>query len=159
MLEFATQDERLFLLRGTERIALELLAPDVFTVAHADFAHFPMVFTRAGKDGKGAVLEAAWGDDWYAGATYTGPRNFQLPAAWQQYTGEYRTEDPWLGSLRISARQGKLWMNGATPLEASGDGRFFLRDEADSPEWVSFREPVNGKACAMVYSGLFLLRA
>ena len=159
VLEFVAQGERLFLLRGTERIAVELLAPDVFTVAHADFAHFPLVFTRAGKEGKGAVVEAAWGDDWYAGAAYTGPRSFQLPGAWQQYTGEYRTEDPWLGSARISARQGKLWMNGTIPLEASGDGRFFLRDEPDSPEWVSFREPVNGKACAMVLSGTFLLRA
>lgn len=159
VLDFAAQGERLFLLRGTERIAVELLAPDVFTVAHADFAHFPLVFTRTGKEGKGAVVEAAWGDDWYAGAAYTGPRSFQLPAAWQQYTGEYRTEDPWLGSARISARQGKLWMNGTIPLEASGDGRFFLRDEPDSPEWVTFREPVNGKACAMVYSGMFLLRA
>jgi CubicO group peptidase (beta-lactamase class C family) len=159
VLEFAAQGERLFLLHGTERVAVELLAPEVFTIAHADFAHFPVVFTRAGKDGKGAVTEAAWGDDWYAGTAYTGPRNFQLPAAWQQYTGEYRTEDPWLGSLRISARQGKLWLNGTIPLEASGDGRFFLRDEPDSPEWVSFREPVNGKACAMMYSGMFLLRA
>ena len=50
-------------------------------------------------------------------------------------------------------------MNGTIPLEASGDGRFFPRDEPDSPEWVSFREPVNGKSCAMVLSGTFLLRA
>jgi CubicO group peptidase (beta-lactamase class C family) len=159
VLEFAAQGERLFLLRGTERIAVEPLAPEIFTVAHTDFAHFPLVFTRVGNDGKGAVAEAAWGDDWYAGNAYAGPRNFTMPTAWQQYTGEYRTEDPWLGSTRISARQGKLWMNGAIPLEASGDGRFFLRDEPDSPEWVSFREPVNGKACAMVLSGMFLLRA
>ena len=159
VLEFAAQGERLFLLRGTERIAVEPLAPEIFTVAHTDFAHFPLVFTRVGNDGKGAVAEAAWGDDWYAGNAYAGPRNFTMPTAWQHYTGEYRTEDPWLGSTRISARQGKLWMNGAIPLEASGDGRFFLRDEPDSPEWVSFREPVNGKACAMVLSGMFLLRA
>ncbi len=158
-LELAAQGERLFLLRGAQRVPVEPLAPEVFTVAHADFAHFPLVFTRLGKAGDGAVATAAWGDDWYAGSAYTGPRTFTLPAAWQQYTGEYRTEDPWWGSLRISAREGKLWMNGVIPLEASGDGRFYLRDEPDSPEWVSFREPVNGKACAMVFSGTFLLRA
>lgn len=158
-LELAAQGERLFLLRGTERIAVEPLAPEMFTVAHADFAHFPLVFTRAGNDGKGAVVEAAWGDDWYAGAAYSGPRSFPLPAAWQQYTGEYRTEDPWMGSRRIAGRKGKLWLDGVIPLAAAADGRFYLRDEPDSPEWVSFREPVNGKACAMVLSGAYLPRS
>jgi hypothetical protein len=64
-----------------------------------------------------------------------------------------------MGSHRVAVRQGKLWLDGVIPLEAAADGRFFLRDEPDSPEWVSFREPVNGKACAMLLSGAFLLRA
>ena len=158
-LEFAAQGERLYLLRGAERIPVELLAPEVFTIAHADFAHFPLVFTRAGGDRKGAVTEAAWGERWYGGAAYKGPRGFSLPPAWQQYTGEYRSEDPWVGSRRITARKGALWLDGVIPLQPTADGRFYLRDEPDSPEWVSFREPVNGKACAMVLSGMHLLRA
>lgn len=159
VLEFAAQGERLYLLRGAERIAVEQQAPDVFTVAHADFAHFPLVFARTGKHGEGTVVEAAWGEDWYPSAAYDGPRSFAVPAAWREYTGEYRTEDPWIGSRRIAARKGQLWLDGVIPLEAAANGRFYLRDEPDSPEWVAFRETVNGKACAMVLSGAFLPRA
>ena len=53
---------------------------------------------------------------------------------------------------------GKLWMNGVTPLELADNGRFYLRDEPDSPEWVSFSDIVEGKAMLMRMSGYVLLR-
>jgi hypothetical protein len=44
------------------------------------------------------------------------------------------------------------------PLEPSPDGRFFLRDEPASPEWVGFSDIVNGNAMRMRLSGADLTR-
>jgi len=45
------------------------------------------------------------------------------------------------------------------PLEAAADGRFYLRDEPMSPEWVGFSDLVNGKTMRMRLSGMDLARA
>lgn len=159
-LEITADGDRLYLLHQGKRVPLERSAdqPDQFIVLHSDYAHFPLCFTRANSDGRSAVLEAGWGEQWYVATGYTGRRSFDVHESWAQHTGEYRSEDPWIGSARVVLRKGRLWLNGAVPLESATDGRFFLRDEPDSPEWVSFREPVNGKSCGMYLSGQYLQR-
>ncbi|MGH8252868.1 MAG: hypothetical protein ACRES2_02435, partial [Steroidobacteraceae bacterium] len=87
-----------------------------------------------------------------------GTRDFHEPVEWSQYTGHYRTEDPWIGSIRVVSRRGQLWFNGVTPLESAADGRFYLRDEATSPEWVAFSDVANGNAMVLNYSGYVLQR-
>jgi hypothetical protein len=82
-----------------------------------------------------------------------------VPDEWRSYTGHYRNEDPWIGSARIAIRSGKLWLNGVVPLEPARNGRFYLRDEPDSPEWLSFSDIVNGRAMRMCLSGADLQRA
>jgi hypothetical protein len=54
--------------------------------------------------------------------------------------------------------RGRLWLNGVVPLEPAGDGRFYLRDEPASPEWVGFSDIVNGSAMRMRLSGADLAR-
>jgi hypothetical protein len=51
-----------------------------------------------------------------------------------------------------------LWLNGVVPLEPAADGRFYLRDEPTSPEWVGFSDIVNGNAMRMRLSGADLAR-
>ena len=160
ILEVLAAGDRLYLQHQGTRVPLEpsIAQPDAFTILHPDFAHFPLLFGRNGQNGTGTVVEAGWGPDWYTQPAYSGPRSFKVPDHWPSLTGEYRTEDLWIGSRRIVLRKGQLWMDGAIPLEPAAGGRFFLRDEPDSPEWVSFRETVNGKARALVLSGLYLPR-
>jgi CubicO group peptidase (beta-lactamase class C family) len=159
-LELIAEGDRLFLLHEGARVTLEpsLDPEDAFTVLHPQFAHYDLLFGRAGADGKGPVVEAGWGEDWYAAAAYAGPRDLKVPAEWQRYPGHYRNEDPWVGSARIVLRKGKLWLNGVVPLEPSADGRFYLRNEPASPEWVGFSDVVNGKAMRMRLSGTDLAR-
>lgn len=161
ILDVVAEGDRLFLLHEGTRVPLErsLEPQDAFTVLHPQYAHYELLFGRAGKDRKGAVVDAGWGDDWFVAAGYAGPRDFKIPAEWHHYTGHYRNEDPWIGSARIALRKGKLWLNGTTPLEAVADGRFYLRDEPTSPEWVSFSDLVNGKTMRMRLSGTDLARA
>jgi hypothetical protein len=159
-LDIVAEGDRLFLMHKGSRVPLEpsLEPQDAFTVLHPEYAHFELLFGRAGADGTGKVVEAGWGEDWFAITGNTGPRDFKAPAEWNRYLGHYRNEDPWIGSNRIVLRKGRLWLNGIVPLEPSADGRFFLRDEPASPEWVSFSDIVNGNAMRMRLSGADLTR-
>jgi CubicO group peptidase (beta-lactamase class C family) len=166
-LTVVAEGDRLFLMHEGARVPLEPAQEpdDAFVVLHPEFAHYALLFSRAGDagkgagaEGKGAVVEAGWGEDWYAAAGYGGPREFKVPAEWQRYVGHYRNEDPWIGSNRIVVRRGKLWLNGVVPLEAAADGRFYLRDEPQSPEWVGFSDFAGGRAMRMRLSGADLAR-
>ncbi len=154
------EGDRLFLMHQGSRLPLEPAQEpdDAFIVQHPEFAHYALLFGRAGKDGKGAVVEAGWGEDRYAARGYGGPQEFKVPAEWQRFVGHYRNEDPWIGSCRILIRQGKLWLNGVVPLEPAADGRFYLRDEPASPEWVGFSDFAGGHAMRMRLSGADLAR-
>ena len=164
MLDIVAEGDRLYWARAGARVPLEpAIEPEnAFTVLHPDHAHFALLFGsgRGNGDGdeKSRFAEAGWGEEWFAAAEYQGARSFKVPEEWRSYTGHYRNEDPWIGSARIALRAGKLWLNGVVPLEPAQNGRFYLRDEADSPEWVSFSDIVNGRAMRMRLSGADLLR-
>jgi CubicO group peptidase (beta-lactamase class C family) len=159
-LDILAEGDRLFLIHQGTRVPLEpsLEPEDAFTVLHPEYAHYEILFSRAGPNGKGPVVEAGWGEEWFVTAGYTGPREFKVPAEWNRYIGHYRNEDPWVGSNRIVLRRGKLWLNGVVPLEPATDGRFYLRDEPASPEWVGFSDIVSGNAMRMRLSGADLTR-
>jgi len=159
-LETVAEGDRLFLIHRGARVPLELSTDfeNAFIVPHPDYAHYALLFSRTGADGKGPVVAAGWGNDWFAAPGYTGPRAFDVPDEWHRCTGHYRSEDPWVGSHRITLRAGKLWLDGVIPLEPAADGRFYLRNEPQSPEWVSFADVVNTKAMRMSFSGLDLKR-
>ena len=158
VLEIIAEGDRLYLLKAGNRVVLEP-APgieDGFLAHEAEWSRYVLAFGRKGAGA--AVVEAGWGGDWYAGAGYEGPREFEVPAEWQRYPGHYRNDDPWIGSVIVVIRRGKLWLNGVVPLALAEGSRFWLRDEAVSPEWVSFEDVVNGRAMRLVLSGADLKR-
>jgi D-alanyl-D-alanine carboxypeptidase len=160
VLEVVADGDRVFLNHRGERMPLEP-SSDVehaFAVLHPDFAQYGLLFRRADGDEQGPFVEACWGDEWFAATGFTGPRNVDVPEAWARYTGHYRSEDPWIGSHRIALRRGKLWLDGVVPLEPAADGRFYLRDEPQSPEWVGFSDIVSNRAMRMCLSGYDLRR-
>jgi CubicO group peptidase (beta-lactamase class C family) len=154
-LEFAREGTKLFLVRAGERVALEPSdSPDHFQASDPSVTCFPLVFGRKGE--KGPVVEVSCGDAWYTAAAYDGPRQFQVPEAWRSYVGHYRSEDPWMGSLRVFILKGQLLIDG-TPLVPAGD-LFRMHDEPSNTEWIRFGEVVNGKCMRLKYSGVDLWR-
>lgn len=154
-LEFAREGTKLFLVRAGQRIQLERAdSDDQFSVSSPDLARFPLTFGRKGENGP--VVEVSSGDAWYTAAAYDGPRQFQVPESWRSYVGHYRSEDSWMGSLRVFVLKGRLLLDG-TPLELEGD-LFRMRDEPSNTEWIRFGEIVNGKCMRLKYSGVDLWR-
>lgn len=134
------------------------LEPDQFVVLNRQYERFPLMFTRQNpSDPESAVTEAAWGADWYAAERYQGERVFTTPPVFKSYEGHYRNDNPWIGSIRIVARKGKLWVNGTALLEQSGD-LFLMRDDEHSTEWIQFLDIVGGRAMRIKWSGEDLRR-
>jgi D-alanyl-D-alanine carboxypeptidase len=150
-LVLASEGDLLRLTWAGERIPLERIAPDTFIVSHPDFALFALSF---GRDVRGAVVEASYGADWYAGERYAGPRTFESPAEWQAFAGHYRNDSPWEGSARVVLRNGRLWAGGDTPLVPLGSGLFRIGDEDHSPDRVRFGNVVNGRALVATFNGV-----
>ena len=153
-LTLVAEGERLLLVRGEERIALERRGEDNFYVNHPDFPLFLLHFERD-KDKK--VVEVSFGSDWYAGERYTGPHQFTPPEAWKAYAGHYRTTDPWFTNFRVLLRKGKLWVNygggGEEELVELQPGLFQIGKE-ETAERLRFDSVVEGKALRAELSGV-----
>ena len=148
-LRISAAGDRLELVHKGERLALERLAPDTFWVPDPAFALFPLAFERD----EGKVVEVSHGGDWYPGERYKGPRTFETPSGYPAYAGHYRNEDPWMGSVRVVLRKGRLWLGG-TPLLPLGGGLFRIGEEEHAPDRVRFEEVVNGRALRAYFSGI-----
>jgi CubicO group peptidase (beta-lactamase class C family) len=165
-LGFVVEGKRLVMLRDGQRIVLEKLSEaDQFQVPAKAMDRFALIFGRqaagpeSAKPGapKPPVLDVGLGEQWYAKVPYDGPRQFDVPASWHSYVGHYRNDSPWLGSMRIVLRKGRLMMDGTTPLRPDGE-LFRLGDEPEGTEWLRFGEVVNGKCMHLKFSGADLWR-
>jgi CubicO group peptidase (beta-lactamase class C family) len=158
-LEVTAEGERLFVTHAGSRVPLERLGGDGrFAARHPALDRFAFAFGRAdAAKPDSAVVEVSWGGDWYRNAKYEGPEAFDHPKAWDAYVGHYRSESPWVGSIRIVVLKGRLTIDGATPLEPDGE-LFRLRDEPYNTEWIRFGQVVNGRCMHIRLSGSDLWR-
>jgi CubicO group peptidase (beta-lactamase class C family) len=138
--------EPLFLLYGSERIALEPRGKDCFYVEHPEFAIFPLRLGR--EDGK--IVEAFHGTDWYINDHFKGATSFKYPKEWDAYPGHYLSHNPWSTNFRVILRKGELLLvepSGEeqllTPL---GKGVFRVGKDERSPERLRFDAVINGLA-------------
>jgi hypothetical protein len=128
-------------MQAGRRIPVETIAgsQEMLTIREPRLDRYALTFGREKTDDpKSRVVEAGWGPLWLFNEAYSGPKTFDYPKEWDRYVGHYRNESPWVGSMRVVLRKGKLWVDGETPLEAGPDGYFYFRDEPHSPEWVRF---------------------
>lgn len=148
-LVLAAEGDKLLLVNKGRAVALERSGgPDSFIVKHPDFDLFRLVFARE----KNSVIEAGHGPDWYASATYAGPRTFDYPKEWDSYVGHYRHDSPWYGSTRVVLRKGALWLDGEEQLTPLEGGAFSPGPPEQSPERVSFGPVMGGRSLRMTFS-------
>ncbi|MBA3713428.1 MAG: beta-lactamase family protein [Pyrinomonadaceae bacterium] len=151
-MEFIAEGDRLYLIHKGQRLQLETTTGPGFLAQHPDFDRFLVSFGRdQGKVGK--VTEVSCGADWYVNQQYAGPRDFARPKEWDAFMGHYRNDSPWIGSLRVVQRKGRLWLDGVVPLELVEANTFKLADSPYNPEWIRFLDVVNGKSMHLKLSG------
>ncbi|MEP6919566.1 MAG: serine hydrolase domain-containing protein [bacterium] len=143
------QDERLTLQHDGERIVLEEAGKDRFIVKHPDFELFTLGFGRE----KGVVVEALHGADWWTNDRYYGRKKFDYPSEWDAYTGHFKSDSPWYGSMRVVIRKGQLLIDGEEPITPVL-GRNFLA----GLERITFDTIAHGEAIHLNYSGIDFYR-
>jgi CubicO group peptidase (beta-lactamase class C family) len=168
-LEVIAEQGKLTLSADGERIAMQALKEDQFIAVHERFALFPLLFGRAPASAststsadapaeRGAVVELAYGPDWYGHARYSGNRNTAAVPELEPFVGKYYSENPWIGTVRIVQRRGQLWMDGVTPLARLGGDLFRLAEEPSSPETAEFRQVIDAKSQILSLGGNLLHR-
>lgn len=158
--EIKSAGERLSLVAEGRSIPLQQSDDGTFIADQPGFDLFPIVFERAegspapaGKATPPPVTALAYGSDWYARAGYQGAKALEPSAALGKYTGEYYSENPWYGTLRVVQRQGQLWMGGTDPLVPIGNQLFRIGTEA-GPGSLEFSEPIGGKLSLLWLDGI-----
>lgn len=153
-LDLSTEDGLLVAEVDGEQFALEGLKEDNFLLEHPSFLLYPVRFTRTNDEITGLVH----GPDTYA----LEPRVPQLPPStvpeeWTGFVGHYRSHNPWLSSIRVVLRDGKLVFidpsAGEEPMHPLPDGSFRIGEDPRSPERISFDMVIGGKAYRACVSG------
>jgi D-alanyl-D-alanine carboxypeptidase len=151
-LEIKHAADRLNLVADGHTIPLQQSEDGTFIADQAGFDLFPIIFERAAGSPAGAndktkapITAISHGADWYARAGYQGQAALEPSAALAKYVGEYYSENPWSGTIRVVQRQRQLWMGGTDPLIPIGDHLFRIGAEATSPGVAEFSALIGEK--------------
>ncbi len=161
--EIRNTADRLTLTADGRTIPLQQSEDGTFIADQAGFDLFPIVFERApapaAADKSNAPVTAlAYGADWYARAGYQGEKALEPSAALAKYEGEYYSENPWFGTVRVVQRQRQLWMGGTDALVPIGNSLFRIGTEESSPGVAEFSQWVDGRPALLWIEGNQFLR-
>jgi CubicO group peptidase (beta-lactamase class C family) len=146
--------EQLVLQHEGVGIVLEQAGRDRFLVKHPDLDMFALSF---GRD-KDRVVEAFHGADWWVGQDYSGPKSFEYPKEWTAYTGHFRSDSPWYGSMRLVIRKGQLMIDGEQPLVPVESNIFRPAGDGSDADRLVFDMVAQGQATRLNFSGIEFFR-
>jgi D-alanyl-D-alanine carboxypeptidase len=137
---------------GDEAYAMEASEPDAFISVAPRAMALPLVFRRTGK-----VVTRAWhgGVEFVrveAGAR-AAPFSPPTPESLKKLTGHYASDDPWVGSFRVTAQGEALFLDDTTPLWPLPDGSFRAGEKDWSPERLRFDALIDGYPQRAILSG------
>jgi hypothetical protein len=175
-LEVIAAAGQLMLVDGSRRIPLESYGDDLFEAPDPAFAPHTLVFERAPMPASESPAQHATGnteppppveilghgDQSYFHTRFAGSREDTTTAELRQLQGTYRCDDPWIGTTRIVARRGSLWMQTSWggPVSLVADGPNTYRIYAmEVPDVVRFDAFVDGQPQVLWTCGVPVARA
>ena len=136
---------------GGIRSALEAQGPDHFILKEAQISPFGLAFVRRA----GLPASLWWGEIEYAAdGRFANPPSAAIAAL----AGRYDSDDPWTGTLRFTAREDGLYLDGVQKIVQAADGSWRAADDAFSPERIRFDQIIDGKPSRALASGTAFLR-
>jgi CubicO group peptidase (beta-lactamase class C family) len=119
---------------------------EIFRTTHPSFRRFSLMFDRKGA----AITGASWGPASYARGASATPAS---DPALARLAGRYTNDSPWLGTVQVVERGGRLWIGTETPMTRI-DGRLWrIGEDSWSPERGEFTDLVGGRPQTFVFSG------
>lgn len=129
-----------------ESAALQPWGGEIFRTTHPVFREFSILFERKG----GSVAGASWGPASYArGGQAAAKSNPELA----RLAGRYVNDSPWLGTIRVVERGGRLWLGTEVRMEPIGRDLWRAGDERWSPERGSFTDFIGSRPQTFIFSG------
>ncbi|MEO7240237.1 MAG: serine hydrolase domain-containing protein [Sphingomicrobium sp.] len=143
----------LVIIAGGKTAPLQPVGANLFVTPHPDFTDYALMFERTA----GRVGALSWGPETLLrdGTPGTAPKS---DPALARLAGRYVNDSPWLQTLRIVERGGKLWAGTDAELHPLGPNRFRLGNDAWSPERVGFANFFDGRPQTLIFSGEKFLR-
>jgi CubicO group peptidase (beta-lactamase class C family) len=164
-IEIKNTADKLSLTAGGRTIPLQQSDDGSFIADEPGFNLFPIAFERAegsksapDDKTKPAIIALITGSDWYARAGFQGQGALEPLQALSKYVGQFYSENPWNGTIRIIQRQQKLWAGGTDPLVPIGNHLFRVGAEPSSPGVLEYSEFVDGKAQLLWIDGVMFQR-
>ena len=142
---------------GDEVLSMEAYEPDAFISTAPEATAHPLVFRRTDK----SVVRAWWNGVEFVRAVADRPIaafSPKTPAALAALTGFYGCDDPWHGSLRVTAQGEALFVDDVTPLTLLADGSWRVGEKDWSPERLRFDAVIDGRPSRAIASGVDHLR-
>jgi D-alanyl-D-alanine carboxypeptidase len=150
--EIGNTADKLSLTADGRTIPLQQGDDGSFIAEAPGFDRFPIVFERAetpkpapGDKTKPAIIAMSYGPDWYARAGFQGQTALEPSVTLADYEGQFYSENPWNGTIRVVQRQHQLWAGGTDPLIPIGNHLFRIGAEPTSPGVAEYSEFIDGK--------------
>ena len=164
-IEIKNTADRLSLTAGGRTIPLQQSDDGSFIADEPGFNLFPIAFERAeapksapDDKTKPGIIALATGPDWYARAGVKGQTALEPLEVLAKYAGQFYSENPWNGTIRIVQRQQKLWAGGTDPLIPIGNHLFRVGAEPSSPGVLEYSEFIDGKPQLLWIDGVMFQR-
>jgi CubicO group peptidase (beta-lactamase class C family) len=163
--EIKNTADKLSLITAGRTIPLQQSDDGSFIADEPGFNLFPIVFERAeapkpapNDKSRPPIIALAYGPDWYARAGTQGQTALEPSEALSKYVGQFYSENPWNGTVRIVQRQQRLWMGGTDALVAIGNHLFRVDAEPSNPGVMEYSEFVEGKPQLLWIDGVMFQR-
>jgi CubicO group peptidase (beta-lactamase class C family) len=163
-IEIKNTADKISLTADGRTIALQQSDDGSFIAEAPGFDLFPIMFERA-EAPKGAaddktpppIIALAYGPDWYARAGVAGQTALAPLENLAKYVGQFYSENPWYGTVRIVQRQHQLYLGGTDALFPVGNHLF--RAGADpAPGVIEYSEFIDGKPQLLWVDGVMFQR-
>jgi D-alanyl-D-alanine carboxypeptidase len=163
--EIKNTADRISLIAEGRTIALQQADDGSFIADESGFNLFPIVFERAeapkpspGDKSKPPITALAYGPDWYARVGIPGQTALEPLQGLAKYVGQFYSENPWNGTIRVVQRQHQLWAGGTDPLVPIGNHLFRVGAEPSTPGVLEYSEFIDGKPQLLWMDGVMFQR-